>query len=175
MDDRLRERRPRVGRLHADAAVSGIPTSRCLQDLLRLAGRHLFLRGAYSEAKLIRLAYAFEQATKARRAPQFLATARAHVSHDDSRPLSLRQHRLRPRLGGRPVEDARACVRCTFCTKHGGVWTSHPESRLAVKVADEALVSRYEFGTRTATFHVCARCGVPAFVTSDIDGRAMRW
>ena len=65
---------------------------------------------------------------------------------------------------------ARACG-CTFCTKHGGVWTSHPDARLAVKVADAALVSRYQFGTRTATFHVCARCGVPALVTSDIDGR----
>jgi hypothetical protein len=65
---------------------------------------------------------------------------------------------------------ARACG-CTFCTKHGGIWTSHARSRVAVKIADEALVSRYEFGTRTATFHVCARCGVPPLVTSDIDGR----
>ena len=65
---------------------------------------------------------------------------------------------------------ARACG-CTFCRKHGGVWTSHPGSRLAVKIADETLVSRYEFGTRTATFLVCARCGVPPLVTSTIDGR----
>jgi hypothetical protein len=65
---------------------------------------------------------------------------------------------------------ARACG-CTFCTKHGGVWTSHPGSRLAVKIADGALVSRYEFGTRTATFHVCARCGVPVVVTCDIEDR----
>jgi hypothetical protein len=51
------------------------------------------------------------------------------------------------------------------------VWTSHPASRLSVKVADSARVSRYEFGTRTATFHVCARCGVLPLVTSTIEGR----
>ena len=65
---------------------------------------------------------------------------------------------------------ARACG-CGFCTRHGGVWTSHPASRLAVKIEDDARVSRYEFGTRTATFYVCARCGVPPLVTSVIEGR----
>ena len=65
---------------------------------------------------------------------------------------------------------ARACG-CTFCSKHGGVWTSHPGARLVVRIADDALVSRYGFGTRTATFHVCARCGVPPLATSTIDGR----
>lgn len=65
---------------------------------------------------------------------------------------------------------ARAC-NCTFCTKHGGVWTSHPASRLTVAIRDRALVSPYEFGTRTARFHVCSQCGVTPLVTCDIDGR----
>ena len=65
---------------------------------------------------------------------------------------------------------ARACG-CTFCTKHGGVWTSHPRGTLIVTVADKALASRYAFGTRTADFHVCSRCGVVPVVTSDIDGK----
>lgn len=35
-----------------------------------------------------------------------------------------------------PVEiPARACT-CSFCTKHGGLWTSNPRSRLAVRIAD---------------------------------------
>jgi hypothetical protein len=65
---------------------------------------------------------------------------------------------------------ARAC-NCTFCTKHGGVWTSCPGGSLAVKVGDPSLVSKYAFGTKTADFHVCARCGVTPVVTSRIDGR----
>ena len=65
---------------------------------------------------------------------------------------------------------ARACG-CTFCLKHGGVWTSHPGSRLEVTVADASLVSRYSFGTGTADFHVCARCGVVPLVTCEIAGR----
>ena len=65
---------------------------------------------------------------------------------------------------------ARACT-CTFCTRHGGTWTSHPEGRLAVRVADASRMSRYAFGTETATFHICAICGVAPLVTSRIDGR----
>lgn len=64
---------------------------------------------------------------------------------------------------------ARACG-CSFCVKHGGVWTSHPDGVLKVVVKDAAQVSRYAFGTRTAEFHVCARCGVVPVVSSRIDG-----
>jgi hypothetical protein len=65
---------------------------------------------------------------------------------------------------------ARVCA-CTFCTKHGGVWTSHPDAKLSVTFQDNAAVSRYSFGTATATFHVCIRCGAVPVVTSEIANR----
>lgn len=64
---------------------------------------------------------------------------------------------------------ARACG-CSFCQKHGGVWTSCPGGELTIAIKDEAKVTRYAFGTKTALFHVCARCGVVPLVTSPIDG-----
>ena len=70
-----------------------------------------------------------------------------------------------------PAEiPARTCD-CTFCMKHGGTWTSNPGGKLEVDVREPTLVSRYAFGTRTATFHICTRCGAVPVVTSDIDGR----
>jgi hypothetical protein len=65
---------------------------------------------------------------------------------------------------------ARACG-CSFCVKHGGVWTSAPGGALKIAIKDPALASRYAFGTRTAEFHVCSRCGVVPVVTSEIEGR----
>ena len=63
----------------------------------------------------------------------------------------------------------RACG-CTFCRKHGGVYTSHPDGALAARIANSELVERYRFGTETADFHICRNCGVVPFVTSTIDG-----
>lgn len=65
---------------------------------------------------------------------------------------------------------ARACT-CSFCTRHAAVWTSHPEGDLKISVGDSSLLMRYAFGTRTAEFHICARCGVVPLVTSCIDGK----
>ena len=50
------------------------------------------------------------------------------------------------------------------------VWTSNPRGALEVVIKDPAHVSRYSFGTRTAEFHTCARCGIVPVVTSRIDG-----
>ncbi len=73
-----------------------------------------------------------------------------------------------------PPGDAVIAVRecgCTFCRKHRGIYTSHRAARLEARIADQASVSKYQFGTRTAEFHVCRRCGVVPFVTSRIDGQ----
>jgi len=65
---------------------------------------------------------------------------------------------------------ARACT-CSFCVKHGGVWTSCPAGSLKIDVKQPALVSQYSFGTETAQFHICSTCGVVPVATSRIDGR----
>jgi hypothetical protein len=65
---------------------------------------------------------------------------------------------------------ARACT-CSFCTKHGGVWTSCPSGSLEITVDQPSLVSKYAFGTRTAEFHVCTVCGIVPVVTCRIDQR----
>jgi hypothetical protein len=70
-----------------------------------------------------------------------------------------------------PAEiPARACT-CTFCRKHGGVWTSCPTGSLRIVVEDHSRVSAYTFGTKTAEFLACANCGVVPVVTSRIDGQ----
>jgi len=71
--------------------------------------------------------------------------------------------------GDPPEVPARACD-CSFCVKHGGVWTSNPESRLDVVIRDATHVSKYDFGTRTATFHICTICGAVPLATSEVAG-----
>jgi len=69
-----------------------------------------------------------------------------------------------------PTEiPARACT-CSFCTSHGGIWTACAGGSLRIMLGDRGRVSNYEFGTKTAQFHVCAICGVVPVVTSLIDG-----
>jgi hypothetical protein len=67
-----------------------------------------------------------------------------------------------------PTEiPARACG-CSFCVKHGGVWTSCPAGSLLVQTEDASRVQPYRFGTGTAQFHLCTTCGVVPVVTSTI-------
>jgi hypothetical protein len=71
-----------------------------------------------------------------------------------------------PESGPIPV---RACG-CGLCTKHRGVWTSHPKGRFALAIADETRATIYRFGTKTADFHLCRICGVIPIATCVIDG-----
>ena len=69
---------------------------------------------------------------------------------------------------GAPSEIvARECG-CSFCIKHGGVWTSNRDASLSVTLQSPSVVSKYAFGTETATFYVCSRCGAVPIVTSEI-------
>jgi hypothetical protein len=69
-----------------------------------------------------------------------------------------------------PAIPARACS-CTFCLRHGAVWTAHPDARLRLTVRDPARVAHYAFGTKTEEFHLCACCGVVTTALSRIDER----
>lgn len=68
-----------------------------------------------------------------------------------------------------PTIPVRACG-CALCRKHGAVWTSHPDGRFQLRVADDTRVTRYRFGTKTADFHLCATCGVVPVATCVIEG-----
>jgi len=61
---------------------------------------------------------------------------------------------------------------CSFCVKHGGNWTSHRDAALSAMLLDAAQVSKYRFGTETADFFICVRCGGVPFVTCTIGGHA---
>jgi hypothetical protein len=69
----------------------------------------------------------------------------------------------------RAIIPVRACG-CTLCTKHRAVWTSHPDGRFQLHVADKAKVACYRFGTRTADFYICRTCGVIPIATCEIAG-----
>jgi hypothetical protein len=72
---------------------------------------------------------------------------------------------------GVPTDVAARECSCSFCIKHGGVWTSNRDAKLSVTLHRVGLVSRYSFGTQTAAFYVCTRCGAVPIVTSEITNR----
>ena len=62
----------------------------------------------------------------------------------------------------------RACG-CTFCRRHGAVWTSDPAGALEIRVGDRSLLSRYRFGLATSELLLCRRCGVLVAAVCRID------
>ena len=74
----------------------------------------------------------------------------------------------RPDAG--PTIPVRACG-CGLCIRHGAAWTSHPDGRFHLRIADNSRAWPYRFGTKTADFHVCTTCGVIPIVTCTIEGK----
>jgi hypothetical protein len=68
---------------------------------------------------------------------------------------------------------ARECG-CTFCRGRRARWTSDPEGKVEISVASGDDLSRYRFGTKTADFLICRRCGyVVAAVNHEDETRAV--
>jgi len=64
-----------------------------------------------------------------------------------------------------PLELGTRADTCSFCAKHGALYTSDPDGALHVAIRDATAVARYRFGTRTADFVLCTTCGVLAAAT----------
>jgi hypothetical protein len=68
--------------------------------------------------------------------------------------------RLSVRLTRPPADNlVRSCV-CSFCRSHATVTVSDPAGQADIRAADWSLVERYRFGSRTADYLLCRRCGV---------------
>ena len=69
-----------------------------------------------------------------------------------------------------PAElQVRAC-QCSYCTRQGSITVSDPDGRAVFEI-DRAVLTTYQFGTRTGTSLLCGRCGVYAGVMREEDGR----
>jgi hypothetical protein len=69
--------------------------------------------------------------------------------------ISVRLH-----LSRAPREmPLRSCA-CSFCRAHGTRTLSDRYGSAEITAADWSLVERYRFGTRTADYLLCRRCGV---------------
>lgn len=55
--------------------------------------------------------------------------------------------------------SVRRCT-CSYCLRFAARYTSAAGARLEITVLYASMLQRYEFGTRTAEFIRCSRCGV---------------
>jgi hypothetical protein len=68
--------------------------------------------------------------------------------------------RLSLRLSQMPAETRLRACGCSFCRAHNTRTTGDPSGSVDIHAADWSLVERYRFGTGTAEFLICKRCGV---------------
>ncbi len=58
---------------------------------------------------------------------------------------------------------------CSFCSKQGATYTSHPQGKLRVQIKDSGSIQWYRYGTETAEVMLCTVCGIFPLITCDID------
>jgi hypothetical protein len=68
--------------------------------------------------------------------------------------------RLTLRLTQEPGEVRLRACGCSFCRRHNTRTASDPNGAVEIWADDWALVQSYRFGTGTAEFIICRRCGV---------------
>jgi hypothetical protein len=67
---------------------------------------------------------------------------------------------VRVRLNRPPAENpVRSCA-CSFCRSHATITVSDPAGQADIRASDWSLVERHRFGSRTADYLLCRRCGV---------------
>lgn len=64
----------------------------------------------------------------------------------------------------------RTC-QCPLCKRHGASWISDPEGEAHIHYKDKENVSFYRFGTKTADFMTCKKCGVLMVAVCEIEDR----
>jgi len=69
--------------------------------------------------------------------------------------LRVRLHLTTPPL----ASTLRSCA-CSFCRAHATRTVSDPAGSCEIRAGDWALVEPYRFGSRTADYLICRRCGV---------------
>jgi hypothetical protein len=68
--------------------------------------------------------------------------------------------RVHVRLTRPPAENpVRSCA-CSFCRSHATLTVSDPAGHADIRAGDWSLVERHRFGSRTADYLLCRRCGV---------------
>jgi hypothetical protein len=64
------------------------------------------------------------------------------------------------RLSRPPEQMALRSCSCAFCRAHGTRTLSDRDGLVEITAGDWSLVERYRFGSRTAEYLLCRRCGV---------------
>lgn len=67
---------------------------------------------------------------------------------------------LKLRLSTVPGDVRLRACQCSFCRAHNTRTTSDPQGAAEIWAKDWSLVQLYRFGTATADFLICRRCGV---------------